>query len=127
MNLLVLLPLIVKLLWEVALSSLHSSNESVWIEGELHSKLAIKVDEWLSLSLTIARNWVLSADLGDKSSSSIWQLDVLLVQLEVLTHGNMNVSVVENLLVDDVAHILENHVDLTHWRALNEVLDNLNL
>ena len=97
----------VKLLWEVALGSMHSRDESGWIEHELDTELGIKVHEW-GRDTVLVLEVVLSSDLGDHGESAIWKLDVLLVHLEVFLERGLDLFALDNFLVDDVEHILQN-------------------
>ena len=92
---------------------MHSRDESSRVEHELDTELGVKVHEWggdAGLVLEV----VLSSDLGDHGESAIWKLDVLLVQLKVLLKSVLNVLVAENLAIDNVAEVLQDHVDLGH-------------
>ena len=52
---------------------------------------------------------------------------MLSVFLKVLTQGHLDILCVKDLLFDDVAHILQNHVHLSDWAALDEVFHNFDL
>jgi len=105
------LPLFVKLLWEVGLGSMHGRDESGWVEHELDAELGIEVHEWGGDTVLVFEV-VLSSDLGNHGESTIWKLDVLLVHLEVLLERGLDLFALDNFLVDDVEHILQNQVDL---------------
>ena len=50
---------------------------------------------------------------------------MLLVQLEVLLERVLDVLIREDFLVDDVAQVLQDQVDLSDWGGLDEVLNDL--
>ena len=118
------MPLLIELLREVTRVANNSCDESVRIEGELDSKFGVEVNEWVGVTLFVL-NSVLSADLSYHSNTAIWQLDVLFVELEVLLERVLDILVLENLLVNDAAQVLQNHVDLGDRRGLDEVLHDL--
>ena len=49
---------------------------------------------------------------------------MLFVELEVLFEGLLDVLIVQNLLVDDVGQICQDHVDFGDRTRLDEVLDD---
>ena len=112
--LLVLSPLFIELLREVTHVTEHGCLERVRVEGELYAQLRIKVNEWISRGAILVLNGVLPADLGDHGDASIWKLDVLLMQFEVLFQRILYVFVPQYLPVDNIAEIFKNHVDLCH-------------
>lgn len=114
-------PLLVELLGEVAGVTDDGGRESVGVERELDAQLRVEVDKRVHLAI-FAFLRVLSSDLRDHCDASIWQLDVLLVKLEVLLEGVLDVLVVQDLLVYDVGQVLEDHVHLGHGGRLDEVL-----
>ena len=50
---------------------------------------------------------------------------MLLVQLEVLLKRVLDVLVVQDFLVNDVAQVLQDQIDLSDWGGLDEVLNDL--
>ena len=86
--------------------------------------LSIVVYKWVCGAIFVL-NRVLSADLSHHDSASIWQLHVLLVEFKVLLEGVLDVLVVQDLAINDIAQVLEDHVDLGNWGRLNEVLHDL--
>ena len=105
--------MLVELLGEVALLTYDLSRELLRVERELDAEFGVEVDEWVRNTLFVL-HCVLSTNLRHHGNASIWKLDVLLVQLKVLFEGILNVFVVEDLAINDVAEILQNHVDLGH-------------
>lgn len=106
-------PLLVELFREIARVTKDSRLQGIRVERELDAELGVKVDKrvgWLAL---LRLDGVLTTDLRDHGDASIGQLDVLLVELEVLLERSLDVLVIEDLLVDDVAEVLEDHVDLS--------------
>ena len=113
--LLVLGPLLVELLREVAHVTEHGRLERARVKGELYAQLRIKVNEWVRGGAVLCLGRVLPANLGDHGDASIWELDVLLMQFEVLFHRSLDIVIVQYFPVDNIAEIFENHVDLSHW------------
>ena len=118
------MPLLIQLLREVTRVTEDSCNKGVRVEAELDSKLGVKVNEWVGVALFVL-NSILSSDLSHHSNTAIWQLDVLLVELEVLLERVLDILVLEDLLVNDAAQVFQNHVHLGDGRGLDEVLHNL--
>ena len=118
------MPLLIELLREVTRVTEDSCNKGVRVEAELDSKLGVKVNEWVRVALFVL-NSILSSDLSHHSNTAIWQLDVLLVELEVLLERVLDILVLEDLLVNDAAQVFQNHVHLGDGRGLDEVLHNL--
>ena len=105
--------MLVELLGEVALLTYDLSRELLRVERELDAEFGVEVDKWVRNTLFVL-HCVLSTNLRHHGNASIWKLDVLLVQLKVLFEGILNVFVVEDLAINDVAEIFQNHVDLGH-------------
>jgi hypothetical protein len=125
-NLLVVGPLSIELLREIALGTLNGCNQSVGVEAELDLKFLVEVDELLGFfSLNFDR--ILSPHFVDKGHLAIGKLNLLTVSFKVLSDCLLDVGHLDQLFVDDVANILENEVEFADWGTLNEVLDNLSL
>ena len=49
------------------------------------------------------------------------------MRFEVLSEGLFDVRSIHDLCIDQIADVFENEVDLTNWRALDKVLNDLSL
>ena len=99
------MPLLVELLREVTGIANDLSLKRIGVKGELNAMLGIKVDEWICCAIFILKS-ILSSDLGNHSYAPIWQFNVLFVQLEVILKSRLNVFILQDLTVDDVAEIV---------------------
>ncbi len=49
---------------------------------------------------------------------------MLLVEFEIFLERLLDVLIVEDVFVDDVGQVGQDHVHLSHWRRLDEILHN---
>ena len=67
---------------------------------------------------------VVSANICDLCDSAITEFDVLSVRFEVFFKSLLDFWLLDSLFASNVFNVVEDHVDLTNGRVLNEILDN---